>query len=357
MCEQNLPLRVALAMFAPPEPERLRFAKQIGVDDIILWGNTFRCPPEPGSEKASDFELSFDELLELRSRIEDAGLRFFGIENFPQHFYDKIFWGLPGKEKQLEHYQNSIRNMARAGIYNLGYNWIPYGVKRTSYTHPIRGGALGTAYRHKDMEQAPLYFGREYTEEEMWENYRYFIQGILPVAEEYGVTVSCHPNDPPVEKIGGVPHLFRDLAGYEKAFSYYPSENHKVTACLGNLEEMGGDLLEKLRWLGQRDKLHYIHFQSVSGSIPEFHEEFIDTGDHDPYEIVKTLLDVDFHGVMIPGHVPQIEGDMEWRTAESNKYTAYHHPMGGYRARAYTVGYMRGLLKAAYREREVNYGR
>lgn len=353
MADRNakLSMRVALAMFVKPEIERLRFAKQLGVEDIILWGNTFSRPPHkdvrPGG---ADMEISFDQLLELRTMIESQGLRLFGIENLPQHFYDKIFWGKEGREEQLEHYCNSIRNMAAAGIYNLGYNWIPYGVKRSSYTYPIRGGALATAYNHEDMKQAPLYFGRKYTEEEFWDNYSYFIKGVLPVAEECGVTISAHPNDPPVESIGGVPHLFRNVDAYLKAFEIYPSNNHKVTLCLGNFEEMGGNLFETIRFFGERDKIHYVHFQSVSGSVPQFHEEFIDSGDYDPYEIVSALKEVNFNGVMIPGHVPQTEGDVEWRTIESDRYTPYHHPMGGYRARAYTIGYINGLINAVGRK-------
>lgn len=340
MKEDKLPMRSALAMFYPPEKERLRFARQIGVEDIIIWGNTF-CRQED-EEK----ELSVAKLRELREMVEEEGLRLFGIENLPWHFYDRIFWGKEGKEEQLHHYRNSIRNMAEAGVYNLGYNWIPYGVKRTTYSYPIRGGAKGTAYDHKEMCDIPLIYDREYSEEEFWDNYAYFIKGILPVAEEAGVTISCHPNDPPVDAIGGVPHLFKSVAAYDRAFELYPSENHKVTLCLGNLEEMGGDLYEMIRHFGEMDKIHYVHFQSVSGSIPEFHEEFIDTGDYDPYEIIKVLKECGFHGVMIPGHVPQIEGDVEWRTEESNKHTSYHHPMGGYRARAYTIGYMRALIHA-----------
>lgn len=342
----NSKMRVSLAMFAPVELERLKFSKQLGVNDIIIWGNTLRRPPILGQEKAQDYEISYEEFKELKTTIENEGLNLFGIENFPFHFYDKIFWNLDGKEEQLEHFKNNIRNMAKAGIYNFGYNWIPYGVKRTSYSYPIRGGAKAISYDHELMKNEPLYYGRDYTEEEFWDNYTYFISNILPVCEKCGVTISVHPNDPPVDKIGGVPHLFKSVESYIKAFNIYPSDNHKITLCLGNLTEMGGDLYEKIRYFGERNKIHYVHFQSVSGSIPNFHEEFIDTGDFDPYLIIKTLKEVNFNSVMIPGHVPQIEGDIEWRTQESNTYTSYHHPMGGYRSRAYTIGYLRALINA-----------
>ena len=336
-------MRVALAMFAPPEKSRLAFAKQLGVDDIILWGNTLRKPDD------DRLEITVEELVELREMIEENGQTLFGIENLPWHFYDKIFFNQEGKEEQLLHYQNSIRNMAKAGIYNLGYNWIPYGVKRTTYSYLIRGNAKATAYNHQQLIDEPLYYGKDFSEEEFWENYSYFIKGILPVAQQCGVTVSCHPNDPPVDKIGGVPHLLKSVEAYQKAFDIYPCENHKVTMCLGNMEEMGGDLFEKIKYFGERNKIHYVHFQSVSGTVPEFHEEFVDTGDYDPYDIIKALDEVGFNGVMIPGHVPQIEGDVEWRSEDSNKFTAYHHPMGGYRSRAYAIGYLKATINAYYK--------
>lgn len=342
--EEKLPMRVALEMFAIPETDRLIFAKQFGVDDILAFGNTLR---RPLSENPSQWELEIttEEFRTLREQVESQGLRLFGIENLPFHFYDKIMFGKEGREEQLFHYQNMIRNMAEAGIYNLGYNWVPSGVKRTNFHYVIRGGARATGYEHANMDQS-LIRERVYTEEEMWENHRFFITGIMPVAEECGVTVSVHPNDPPVESIGGIPHLFRSPEAYMKAFAQYPSDYYKATFCLGNFEEMGCDLFETIRQFGKMGKIHDVHFQSVSGSVPNFYEEFIDTGDYDPFQIVQVLDEVGYSGIIIPGHVPQTIGDVEWRTEESSRYTAYNHPMGGFRGRAFTVGYIKALLLA-----------
>lgn len=341
---EKLPMRVALGMFAVPERERLIFGRQFGVDDILVFGTTLR---RPLSEHPSQWELEIttEEFRRLREAVEREGVRLFGIENLPFHFYDKIMFGKAGREEQLAHYQNMIRNMAEAGIYNLGYNWVPSGVKRTDFDHMVRGGAHATGYEHDRMDQT-LILDRVYTEEEMWENHGYFIRGIMPVAEECGVTVSVHPNDPPVEAIGGIPHLFRSPEAYWKAFGQCPSHRFKATFCLGNFEEMGCDLFQAIREFGEKDKIHVVHFQSVRGSVPAFYEEFIDTGDYDPFDIIQALDEAGYSGIIIPGHTPQTIGDVEWRTEESNRYTAYHHPMGGYRGRAYTVGYINALLLA-----------
>lgn len=339
-------MRVGMGVFVRPEIERLRFIRQIGVTDLVVWGNTFRRADDPSGV------IGFEELLSLKSWIEDAGLSVFAIENLPSHFFDDIRFGRPERDRRIENLQESIRNMARAGIHDFGYNWIPFGVKRTSYSGRIRGSSMGTAYTHEKMRHGPLLADREYEEDEFWDYYFHFLDRVLPVAEEMGVTLSIHPNDPPVESIGGVPHLFRSAAAYRKAFDHYPSEHHKATFCFGNFEEMGEDMPEVIREFGENGKIHYVHFQAVSGSVPSFQEEFIDTGDWDPYELVCALKEAEFSGVMIPGHVPQIEGDMEWRPEESLRHTPYKHPMGGYRARAYTVGYMKALIKAVSRKSE-----
>jgi mannonate dehydratase len=344
---ERLPLRTALATFALPTDERLRFMKQLGVDDTIIWGNTFRAPSAlaPGAASGPP-ELTFKELITLRNRIEAHGLRFFAIENVPLSFYDKIILGLPGKEVQIEHMKNTVRAMGRVGIPILGYNWIVSGVWRTSFSYELRGGAKGTGFDLRDVAGAPNTHGRDYSEQEIWDNYAWFLDQILPVAEAEGVSLALHPNDPPVEKIGGFPFLFRDLATFKKGMEIHPSPNHGLIYCLGNWCEMGAPLLETIRYWGEQKKLFYVHFQAVTGKVPTFHETFIDTADYDAYEILTAFNDAGCNGVMIPGHVPQMEGDIEWRTPESAQYTPYNHPMGGFRARAYTIGYLKGMLHA-----------
>lgn len=341
---EQLPMRVALATFVPPSAERLRFIKQLGVDDVILWGTTFG-----KASSTSEHEISLDELNALRRRIEDAGLRLFAVETLPAHFYDEIILGSEQRDKQIEHFKRSIQAVGRAGIPVFGYNWILDGVWRTTFSNTLRGGARGTAFREADTRDVPFTHNRDYTEEEFWGHYEHFVRQVIPVAEGEGVKLAIHPNDPPVEKIGGVPFLFRNFANFKRALEILPSDNHGLTFCLGCWSEMGADIVEMARHFGDLRKLFYVHFQAVRGSVPEFHETFIDEGDyggHDAFEVLKTLKEVGFRGVMIPGHVPQIEGDIEWRTQESASHTPYTHPMGGFRARAYTIGYLKGMLRA-----------
>jgi len=336
-----LPMRTAMATFWPPTDDRLRFMKQLGIDDTILWATTF-----PTADA-----LSFRELMAVRSRCEAHGLRLFAVESVSAHFYDRIILGLDGREQQVEAFKRIIQAMGRAGIPILGYNWMVNGVWRSSYANRIRGGARATAFDLALMRDAPLIAGREYAEDECWDNYEWFLRRVLPAAEAEGVRLSLHPNDPPVERLGGLPCLLRSRATIERALAIQPSDAHGLTFCLGNWGAMGEDLVAAIRQFGPQRKLHYVHFQATRGTVPAFTESFVDDADYDPFELIATLDEVGFDGVMIPGHVPQIDMDVEWRTELSASKTPYHHPMGGFAARAFTIGYLKAAITSVRRAR------
>jgi mannonate dehydratase len=273
----------------------------------------------------------------------------FGVEALPAHWYNHIILGNTGCEQQIAHFQNSIRAVGRAGIPLLGYNWFLHGVWRAAQMAELRGGALGTAFRVADTAGVALTHGYDFEEEAFWANYRRFLEAVLPVAEAEGVTLALHPNDPPVEKIGGVPFLFRNRAAFRRAIDLRPSSNHGLAFCLGCWSEMGEDIDAAIKDFGAEGKLIYVHYQAVRGCVPEFHETFIDEGDYhglSAWQVLNELHAAGFRGVMIPGHVPQLEGDVEWRPEHAFQSTPYKHPMGGYRARAYTIGYLKGMLCA-----------
>ncbi len=328
---KHLPMRPGFGSFMHPTPERLQFIKQLGVDDILL--NMYRnslidtnydALPLPG-----DHQWEYSDLLSLRNKIEDAELRLFAIENLPFSFYDKIMMGEPGREKQLEHVKRTIFNIGRAGIPVLGYAWTPTGVWRSSTNYKIRGGAEVMSVDLEDFKYAPLSHGRVYSEEEMWDNYQYFIEAVVPVAEESGVTLALHPNDPPTETLAGVPQLFRSFEAFKRAIGMVESDNHGLQFCLGSWSEMGVDIHEVIDYFGPLKKLVYVHFQVVSGPVPKFHEIFIDQkGHYDPVLVLKHLKAVNFDGMIMPGHVPKVVGDGPWKE----------------RSRAYTIGYIKGIM-------------
>jgi mannonate dehydratase len=316
-------VRVAIGQFAELSDERLRFARQLGVSGVLL--NTPRIPGETRWE--------FRDLVALRGRCEAYGLQLEALENTPLHFYDKAILGLPGRDEQIENYQETIRNMGRAGIPVLGYHWMANGVWRTS-TGPVgRGGAEVTGFDAELVRNAPLTHGRVYTEEELWDNYIYFMKAVLPVAEEAGVRLALHPDDPPIPSLGGVPRLFRSFEGFRRAMEAVPSPMSGLDFCVGSWSEMGPGVLEALRYFGERGKVFYVHFRDVQGHVPRFQECFLGEGNLDPVDVMLTLKQVGFDGFMIDDHVPRMVDDTPW----------------GHRGRAYSTGYLMGLLRAVER--------
>ena len=200
----NLPMRPGFGSFMHPTEDKLQLIKQLGVDEIILnmYKNNLIDTDFDTLPLTGDRQWEFKDLLMLRNTVENGGIRLLALENMPFSFYDKLMMGQPGREEQLKHVQETIFNMGSAGIPVLGYGWTPTGVWRSSTTYRIRGGAQAMSVDLDDFKGAPLSHGRVFSEEEMWEYYQYFLEGVLPVAEEAGVTLALHPNDPPVPSFG-----------------------------------------------------------------------------------------------------------------------------------------------------------
>ncbi|AHG01827.1 mannonate dehydratase (plasmid) [Halostagnicola larsenii XH-48] len=321
--------------------DRLRYIRQLGATDIFVdHADTEEEPDEfndrDGSETIAvgpDQIPSVSELEAARDRIEDAGLSFTGIQSLPYSMYGDIMFGRNGADEALEQITTLIRNLGAADIPVLGYQWNPRSVVPMR-TAPVetRGGAEATAFDYDELENpddlAPG-LERTYTEEEFWDNYQDFLETVLPVAEEAGVDLALHPIDPPVlESLGGIPRLFRNVENFEKAMDLVPSDNHGLKLCLGCFSQMGEDVTDVIRRFGERDQIVFIHFRDVVGTVPKFHETFVDRGNFDTSNAVRTLHDIGFEGAVIPDHVPKMRGDNDWR----------------HRARGFTVGYLRGVI-------------
>jgi len=337
-------MRVAVGNIRDLTDETVAFAKQLGCTSITL--NT---PPltgrpsfgsnaigktywvEPGDD-APPVKWDFLELLHLRTRIEADGLTLEAIENVPFYFYKKIVLGLPGWEEQLENYCETVRNLGRAGIPVLGYHFMGNRVWRTSKAAHARGDAMTSAFDLALAETAPPTEDVVVDEDKLWENYTRFITTVLPVAEEAGVTLSLHPDDPPVPSLGGVARIFRSLDGFKRALDELGnSPNHKVTFCMGTWAERGvEDMFEAMDYFGRTGRIAYVHFRNVKGVVPKFEESFVDEGDVDCAEAIRRLADLGYDGFLIDDHVPHMSED-----------TVYMH-----RSRAFAIGYMRGLIQA-----------
>ena len=353
MCQNNnSSVRVGVRTRSLAEP-RLRYIKQLGATDIFVdHADTEEEPDEFNDRDGTDTITvgpnqipSVSELEAARSHIEDAGLSFTGIQSLPYSLYGDIMFDREGATEAIEQIKTLIRNLGEAGIPILGYQWNPRSVVPMR-TNPVqtRGGAEATAFDYDELDnpdELPPGINREYTEEEFWQYYQRFLEEILPVAEEAGVDLALHPADPPgLESLGGIPRLFRNIENFEKAMDLVPSDNHGLKLCLGCFSQMGEDIPEVIRRFGERDEIVFIHFRDVIGTVPTFHETFVDMGNFETTTVIRTLHDVGYDGPVIPDHVPKMDGDDDWQ----------------HRARGFTVGYLRGVIDTVRTSRQEKAG-
>jgi mannonate dehydratase len=336
-------MRIAVGQVSQLTDEILIFARQLGVSSMQV--NT---PALPGAHR-----WEYADLLRLRQRCEVYDLRLEAIENVHLDFYDKVMLGLPGRDEQIEHYCATVRNIGRAGIPILGYHFMPNSVWRTARSPIGRGGALVTSFDQAIVEerQSDVLVARadrsgsddpfntqgvipaaehQLSESEMWANYTYFIKAVIPVAEEAGVKLALHPDDPPVESLGGIARLFRNVDGFKRAMEIADSDAWGLDLCLGCWSEMGGEptVMEAIDYFGPRGKIVYVHFRDVRGTVPNFAECFIGEGNFNAARVMHALKRVGFTGFLLDDHVPFMIDDTEY----------------GHRGRAHAIGYMQGLI-------------
>jgi len=271
----------------------------------------------------------YDPLLRLRNSFEDQGMEIAVMEgqlpitNATRH-------GRPGRDEEIENSIEFINNVGKLGIPVISYFWMdPTDWLRTNISLPTRGGALTTAYNHEQMERGPPLDGAPIREEALWENLEYFLERLVPVAEEAGVKLALHPDDPPLPSVRGIDRIIRSVEAYERVLEIYPSEANGITFCQGNFAAMGVDIPETIRRLG--DSIHFVHFRDVSGEAADFVEEFHDAGPTDMLAAMEAYRDIGFDGVMRPDHVPTMAG-------EKNENPGYE-TLG----RLFAIGYMKGL--------------
>jgi mannonate dehydratase len=322
-------IKIALQAKPEPTPEEIKFIKQLGVDQVVLWTDA----------KKSSFEY-YNSRREL---YEKEGIKVFGFGNYDVHNQDKITLGLPGRDEKIEEYLTHIRNLGKAGIHYTTYAHMANGIWSTA-TEETRGGAVARAFNLEVADTgywngvkytAPLTHGRKYTKDEIWANYEYFIKKAAAVAEEQKVRIGIHPDDPPVEELGGIPRcVFGSFDGYKRALEIADSPNVGMCLCVGCWLEggtlMGKDVLETIKYFGERKKLFKVHFRNVKQPLPHFTETFLDDGYADMYQILKALKDVNFDGVIIADHIP-----------------AMVYPQVG---TAFSIGYMKGLVERVIAE-------
>ncbi|TWT81591.1 Mannonate dehydratase [Planctomycetes bacterium CA13] len=277
-----------------------------------------------------DEAWSVTSLKALKAEINDAGLELEAIENFdPAHWHDILLDG-PQKEAQMERLMGIIRSVGEAGIPVFGYNFSLAGVAgRHSFTD-ARGGAKTVGMRGIDQinntpvpngmvwnmvydPNAPVGELPQISHDELWRRLEWFLKELVPVAEQAGVRLAAHPDDPPLDYVRGQPRLVYQPDMYQRLLDIVPSHHNALEFCLGTLSEMTeGDINEVCERYVKQGDVAYIHFRNVRGKVPHYTETFIDEGQIDMRRIMEILKKNQFEGVIIPDHTPQMSCHAPW---------------------------------------------
>jgi mannonate dehydratase len=304
-----------LSVLLEPEPtSRWELARQLGVESAVTG--------LPRTEEP----WAFEPLLALRNRFRDRGFSLDVVESRPP--MEKVVLGREGRDEQIAAVCTLLRNMGRLDIPVYCWVWTenPVGVLRNAEV-PDRGDSVQTAYDHALGERGdPHPAAADITRAELRENLQYFLDRVVPVAEEAGVKLALHPDDPPVERTRGVPRLVNSVESYERILGMYDSEHHGVCLCQGNVALMETPVPEAIRRFG--DRINFVHFRDVEGDRERFVETWHDAGPTDMRACVEAYREVGFEGPIRPDHVAAMAGG----------------DGDGDRGRLFALGYMRGLL-------------
>jgi len=336
--------------------DNFRFAKQAGATHIVahLVDYFHEGPRIPGaSSHGSGWGVSdnrqrlwtLEELRDLTAAVGAEGLVLEAIENFdPSHWHDILLDG-PRKAEQLENIKALIRRIGQSGIPCLGYNFSIAGVWGHVVGPFARGGAESVGFLGPEgPAETPIPSGMVWnmvydpdapegtvgtvTSEQLWQRLADFLRAVVPVAEQAGVRLALHPDDPPMPTLRGTARLVYQPDAYQRVLDLEPSPSNGIELCVGSIGEMAsGSVYDAVDRYSRQGKIGYVHFRNIKGKVPRYHEVFVDEGDIDMIRVLRILRHNGYAGVLVPDHTPQMTCAAPW-----------HAGM------AYALGYIRAAL-------------
>ncbi len=307
------------------DDEDILFIRQLGIEHTY-----YSLPVE---------DHTYERIKAIVARIRDGGLNIDYLQSNRFTFNPYISLGIGNRQSEIEAYREYIEMCAELGIHKFEHNTQPYFV----YSNNIASLNRGAISRHVDIdgitnsEKPPFtkpawknpdmierfkllekmfYESKErgYSKEALWDNFAYFTEQIMPVAEKCGSVISLHPSDPPTQTpIGGVPQLISSYSDYMKAIQIADSRALGITFCCGCWLEGGsefGDLLHDMEELLKEDRIVAIHIRNITAPMPSFDETFIDNGMFDYYPVFKLLARYRSNAYVNPDHHPiMVDGE------------------------------------------------
>ena len=309
------------------ELSTLRWLKQLGCKHVIFQGTDQIDSGNKGFWTVQD-------VARAKKNCDEAGLILESMM-IPIGFYRQARLGEQGRDEEIDKVCRTIKAVGETGVPMMEWRFWPdfFWDARVGYYRALgRGRASLKAFNYEHIKDAePFDEIGLVDEKEMWARFLYFARPIVEAAEKANIRLSMHPNDPPVPVMRGVARIFHHTDGLRRLLKEIPSPVNGITFCQGTITEMGVDVLKEIRYFGKRGRIHLVHFRSVRGTVPRYTEVFIDEGDVDMLEAMKTFREVGYTGPFVSDHTPRVEGDTPW----------------GHIGRAFSLGYMRALVQAA----------
>jgi len=314
------------------EDEGIRRIRQLGVDYMLGGGRRI-----PWQE------------ADLRARIERLRTKGLTLYNLMIGGFRNTIYGRPGRDEEIEKIIQSIRAAGRAGLPVIEYNFYAHRAVEGYYEQVGRAGAGYTAFDYDRMKDLPpLPHKGAHSLEEMWKNITYFLEAVVPVAEESRVRLALHPNDPPAPISRGSGQIMGTVAGWKHLIEIVPSPANGITFDCGVTKEMGEDPVEVCRYFASRKRINHVHFRNVRVEKPyeKYAEVFPDEGEVDMFGVMKELVRQKYTGTIYPEHPRALDYDRQ-----QPGFRRGYPGGGGYAGIAYNVAYAKAMLQAALASR------
>lgn len=315
------------------------------------------------------------EILEaLKKEINDAGLEMEVIESVNIH--EDIKKGLETRDQYIENYIKTLENLSKVGVKVLCYNFMPViDWARSDLEFELPDGSTVLSYRHEEVlkmnpntmadvmaKKARGYslpgweperleamardieFYQEMSRETYWENMKYFLDKVIPYAEQYDIKMAIHPDDPPWP-LYGLPKVITSAENIRTFLNLNRSPYNGLTLCTGSLgADLSNDLPEIIREFSGQGRVHFAHIRNVHHlNEKDFDESahLSSCGDLDMFEVVKSFVDTDFEGYVRPDH-----GRMIWGEKARPGYGLYDRAIGS----NYLLGLWEAVTKMNHRK-------
>ena len=317
-------LRPQLPVRTTEDENALKFIQQMGIEYVSL-----------GLKRD---EINYDVIMRQKEKLNKYNIKISDVFCNDLQKNKSIHLNLPNRDSEIDAFNNMLKILGKANIHFTSIAWQPNGILRTAkavgkYT---RGG-VSSICDQAEILARPIAESREYSEEEIWANFKYFLDRVIPVAEETNVKMALHPNDPPLSCMVGIPSLIYNSNCYRKAFKLANSKMLGMKLCVGCWLEGGdafGSLIDDIKEFSEDGRILCVHFRNTSSTLPYFEETLAEDGYADMYAIMKQLVTCKCDAVISIDHAfAPIEG------------------FGGLPGSfAYSTGYMKALMHIAERE-------